>query len=497
MGFTENILKSLTKEELRLVEKNAFDGKDSQARKLFDLSVKFGEEEEKIAVRFKKAAPNGNIAIVRNQLSQILLDSSYQIHATENEWAEVNKLIVQIDFFIKKSSFEVVKKLLKKALLLAAENEFFTQQIDLLEMTIQLFQARVLLDKEERENTIQLLQTTWAKKQNHISYQLLLSEQMELLNQNFTIRTPEGLAKFEQIMNDPLMHSEEHALCVKSKLDFWIIKGQFFSISNKYDLAADAFEHIIALLDVTPAIKKQRNLAYLSLCAQLATYGYILQRPELMQKAIKAIHDTEKHNEIERIAAATFIINSNMAYYDFIKDKTGLKQTISEAHELLKQHIEKIKPDVQATLMIACVSGYAEFGEYEKLLEMMREFSEFIFSNIRVDMKATLFFYELIAQIETGNEQMVYDTIQNFNRYLLRHDFKGEFEQIMIQFLKIISSNTNTLKEELTKLKDQLTALPQKSILNQNRVLFQILTNMVDSKIAGKKFHEYLEEGRV
>jgi hypothetical protein len=52
------------------------------------------------------------------------------------------------------------------------------------------------------------------------------------------------------------------------------------------------------------------------------------------------------------------------------------------------------------------------------------------------------------------------------------------------------------LKEELTKLKDQLTALPQKSILNQNRVLFQILTNMVDSKIAGKKFHEYLEESK-
>jgi hypothetical protein len=362
---------------------------------------------------------------------------------------------------------------------------------------LQLFQSRAIVDKEDRENTIRLLQEILTKKQNHIEYQILLSEQMELLNQSFTLRTPEGLSKFEQIMNNDLMLSEQHALSVKAKLDFWIIKGQFYSISNKYDLAADAFEHIIALLDKTPAVKKQRNLAYLSLCAQLATYGYILQQPALMEKAIKAIRDCKTHNEIERIAAATFIINSNMAYYDFIKDKAGLKQTINEAHELLKLYIEKIKPDVQATLIIACVSGYAEFGEYEQLLNMMREFSDYIFSNIRVDMRAALYFYELIAQIETGNQQMVNDTIQNFNRYLLRNDFKGEFEQIMIRFLKITSSNDIKNTVELTALKDQLTALPQKSILDQNRVLFQILTSMVDSKLAGKKFHEYLNEGAI
>jgi hypothetical protein len=240
-------------------------------------------------------------------------------------------------------------------------------------------------------------------------------------------------------------------------------------------------------MDQNHAIKKQRNLAYLSTCAQLATYGYILKRQELIEKAIGAIQSSDKYNEIEHIAALTFIVNSNVAYYDLTKDKNGLKKTISEAHDLLKQYAPKIKHDVRVALILSCVSGYSEFGENEKVLDMLREFDTYVISNIRVDVKVTLFFYELIAHIETGNEQMVNDTIQNFNRYLLRHAFKGEFEQIMIKFLQIISSYKPEIKKELEQLKEQLIALPQKSLLNQNRVLYQILIDMIDSKLETKK----------
>jgi hypothetical protein len=125
---------------------------------------------------------------------------------------------------------------------------------------------------------------------------------------------------------------------------------------------------------------------------------------------------------------------------------------------------------------------------------MIREFEDHIHANIRVDIRVMMYFYELIAQIETGNEQMVNDTIQNFNRFLLRNEFKSEFENIMIKFLKVISSFSYDIKNELAQLKTQLTELPQKSLLNQNRVLYQILMNMIDSRIAGKQFHEYLSE---
>ena len=494
MGFTENMIQSLTKDDIRFVDKYAFGGKDSQAKTLFELLLKHGDEEDKVQSRFKKKAPNGNINVVRNQLNQYILDALYRQNAHEYAAAEINELLVQIDIFSKKSAFDVVRKLISKATQLAEENEFFAEHIELLDHTIQLHQSRAIVDKENIAYIVTKIQQLWHQKQNQISYRLLLFEQMELLNQNFNVRTPEGKEKFDQILENPLMQSEENALSTKAKTNFWIIKGQHYSISNQFELAAQAFEQLTHLLEHAPAIKKQRNLVYLSTCAQLATYGYILQQPELMQRAIQAIQHSEKHNAIEHIAAGTFIVNSNLAYYDLIKDKAGLKNTIHEAHALLQQHAKEMKPDVRLTLLLACVSGYAEYGEYNQLLSMVREFDEHIHANIRVDIRVMMYFYELIAQIETGNEQMVNDTIQNFNRYMLRNEHKGEFEQIMVRFLKIISSFSHNIKAELTQLRAQLVELPQKSILNQNRVLYQILLNMIDSRLAGKRFHEFVDE---
>jgi hypothetical protein len=288
------------------------------------------------------------------------------------------------------------------------------------------------------------------------------------------------------------LEKPEAALSIKALLDYWIIKGQYHSVANQYVEAADCFESFIKVLDQNPILKKQRNLNYLSLCAQLVTYGYVLKNKSLMETAIANIENSTKYSEIEEIAAQTFLINSNMAYFDFTKDKSGLQKTLGEAYELLKQYAPKIKPDVRSAIMLSCISGYAEFGLYEKLLSATREFATYIQAEARIDTKVAIYFYELIAQIETGNELMVNETLQNFNRFLLRHEFKGEFEQIMIKFLKIASADSFKSKDELILLKNQLAELPQKSLQNQNRVLYQILINMVESRLAGKKFHEYL-----
>jgi hypothetical protein len=54
MGLTENILQNLNKDELKFVEKTAFRGKDSQAKTLYDLVLKFGEDEEKYCLDLRR-----------------------------------------------------------------------------------------------------------------------------------------------------------------------------------------------------------------------------------------------------------------------------------------------------------------------------------------------------------------------------------------------------------------------------------------------------------
>ena len=152
----------------------------------------------------------------------------------------------------------------------------------------------------------------------------------------------------------------------------------------------------------------------------------------------------------------------------------------------------KMRPEHLMSLIFACIGTWIELGEYEKALAMVREFNEQVYADYRLDIKIAILFYELIAQIETGNELMVNNTLQNFNRFLLRHDFKSDFEQVMIRFLKIISSRSAEAMEELRALKTELLNIPNKSVLNQHAVLYPSLKDLIDSKLAGQKYHEYV-----
>lgn len=489
MSLAENIIQTLSVEEIKKIEKFLVESNQKQQHSLFQLMTKFSDPDT-IELRFKKANPKSNISVVKSQLGQQLLQNTYTEQSENFVFSQVNELVLLITFYIKKSAFDVVKKLFEKAYTLAQENELFSQTIDLLEIKMSLSHTKIFDDiyivEDEILNFLE-------KKRNSTIYQILLRKQGDLIAQNFTIKTDELQVKHNEIINHPLLKSPDCALSARATLDFWILKGQYFSIFNDYAKAADSFNSFLIALDKAKALKKQRNLNYLSICAQLVTYGYILKDIELMQSSIDRLQNSETYSEIEKIAAHTFLVNSKVAFYDFTKNKDGLKSTINEAYQLLKIYSPKLKPDVRSSILLTCISGYAEFGEYDLLLDFSREFDSYIQSDTRIDTKVSFYFYELIAQIETGNEILVNDTLQNFNRFLLRHEFKGEFEEIMIKFLKVASANSFKSNEILKKLKDQLTELPQKTIQNQNRVLYQILTNMIESKLAGKKFHEYLD----
>jgi ribosomal protein L22 len=133
MSLAENIFKTLSADELKKAEKTLAQSKQTQAETLFTLFSKF-EDADTIEIRFKKAFPKANIAVVKSQLGQLLLDEIYHQNVDNYAFAQVNELLLQIHVFIKKSAFDIVKKLLEKALKIAEENELFAQIADLLDV---------------------------------------------------------------------------------------------------------------------------------------------------------------------------------------------------------------------------------------------------------------------------------------------------------------------------------------------------------------------------
>ncbi len=200
----------------------------------------------------------------------------------------------------------------------------------------------------------------------------------------------------------------------------------------------------------------------------------------------------QTYNDEERETVFTYCIESGLQYFSLINDTEAIKQLLDEAMEGLGYWKTKMRLEHLMSLIFACTGTWIELGEYEKALAMMREFNTYIYADYRLDIKIAILFYELIAQLESGNELMVNNTLQNFNRFLLRHDFKSDFEQLMVRFLKIISSRSTGAMDELKALKSELLNIPNKSILNQHTVLYPALKDLIESKLAGKKYHEYV-----
>ena len=493
MGLPENIIKSLEKEELRHISRDVLGNENTQIKKLFELIEEHGEDEEKISSRFRRSAPKANLSIVRNKLQHILLKGIEQLHADDYKFAEVNSMLLQVRIFIDRSAFDVVKKLLDRALDIAKENELFTQWLELLEIKLHLYQTKNYIEDDRSDVILNESKSVFAKHANHVAYRWLLFEQMQLMNNNFMLRNEETKAKWEGIHKHVLLSGLDQALSKKAQIEYWIIRAQYFSIFQQYPDAQNCFKELVSLFESNAFLKRTRSMDYLWSNSQLAQISYFMRDSDSMLQALEAIKHAGKYNDLEQVAAFTFYTNYGMAYYDLVNDSTALRTLLNEAHAGLRIWISKIKPDARMALLVSIVSVWIEWGEYENALGIMREFSDYIYTENRLDVKIILLFYELIAQIESGNELMVNDTLQNFNRYLLRHDFKREFEQLMVRFLKIISSASPDMKEELSVLKEQLLQLPDRSILDQHPVLYQILITMIDSRLAGMKYHDYME----
>lgn len=492
MGLPENILKSLDKEEIRCLRKTIFTDRNAQSSKLFELMLEHGQDEDKIAARFRRIAPKGNLAVVRHQLLQLMLDGVRTMHMHEYPSAEIDAAITQAQIFIDKSALEVAKKLIDKALEKARACEMFSQMIRLLEMKLYIKQSSQGLVSEDVKAILAEFTETVARQYNYHRYTSLWQEIRVLTNDAYLIRDEKTKALWERLYADPLLADPSQALSIRALSRYWIVKSGYYLTDINYPQARYCYEELVKLCEEHEFIKRQNSINYFWALSKLAHIGYYLKDTNLMHRSLEAIGNHKKWGLAQEAAAFTFNATYRMAYYDLLNDKQAKLKMADDSYQNLKPLIERVKPHAVIGMLVTCVSVWIEAGHYEKCLTAMREYHRFINAEHKLDALIVLLFYELIAQIETGNELMVNDTLQNFNRFMLRNNFKREFEQLMVRFLKIISSYRPDMKEELAELKSQLLKLPDRSYLDQHPVLNQVLITMIDSRLAGMKYHLYM-----
>ncbi|MFN8308886.1 MAG: hypothetical protein U0T73_02885 [Chitinophagales bacterium] len=494
MSSREQLMGQLSKEELKLVKKSLGSSPNSQMAVLFELLQEFGDDEQRVSARFKRLAPRGNESVVRHSLQQLFLETIYDAHRENSEWAKTDRLIFLIKKLAARSAYSIAGKLLEKALEIAAANELLAQWVELLDMKIYYGQITGSHSEETYLECLQMHQRVSEMHANYVALRHLGFRQMRMANTNYLLRTEQGKAQWQEIAGHALLSDPEKALSKMAQMEQHILRIHNYYIFTDYEKLRAEAEQLIALYHHYSFLKKNRPMHLLWAYSQLAHAAYFLQEKELLKNALHLIRNEPKEDETEEVAAFAYYAHYGMAYYDLLNDAKALVPFLHESREGLRKWGEKMKPDARLAVLASAISSWVEMGEYEESLSIHREFTNYIFKSSRMDPKIVLLFYELIAQIETGNEVMVSETLQNFNRYLMRHDLKSDFEKKLLRFLKIISSNSPDMKSELAELKEQLQAMPKEDILAQHPVLFQILMNMIESKVAGQRYHEYMKQ---
>ncbi|MFN8276774.1 MAG: hypothetical protein U0T84_04785 [Chitinophagales bacterium] len=491
MGLTEQILEHLHPREYTALEKR-LTSTDSQAGKWLSLYTEFAHDEEKLEARFKRAVPKGNMSVVKNAVQHAALNEVVRASLDHHPAAQVELLILQLREFSNRTAVTVVQKLLAKALEIAEEYELLTQWSELVDYEIYFGELHHLHTYEVFQQKLKQHELLLEKMSNHQQYRQLEFRQMRLTNANYMLRTEEAKAEWKAIADNPLLQSPERARSVSALLEYHILRAHCFFIFLEYEKQAQEALAIIALFEKHPFLTTYRNMHLLWAYTQLAHVGYYLKRNDWLEMALHQLKLVPKKSVLEEVAAFTYDAHYSMAYSDLKGFQDEMKKAALLAAEGLVKWNDKIKRDARVALLGSCVSALVEVGEYEKALDLIREHHDFLHLSNRLDSKVIIQFFELIAQIETGNELVVNETLQNFNRFLLRNQFKSEFEQRMMRFLKIISSGSPEMKEELALLQQQLKDIPKEALLSQHPILWQIILHMAESRIAGLRYHEYM-----
>ncbi|HHG84428.1 MAG TPA: hypothetical protein ENJ82_06750, partial [Bacteroidetes bacterium] len=160
-------------------------------------------DEKKIIRQFKSDAMVKQFSVTKNYLYHNILKSlSYFEKGT---FAELSTVIVQVQSLLDKNLLPHAKKLLKKAKVLASQQESFQQMVELLEMERQLLlEEQSFKHYKERIEEIHAEERLFREKaQNLLAYRHLMDRMNGIITASRQARNGDDLEEIYNLVADP------------------------------------------------------------------------------------------------------------------------------------------------------------------------------------------------------------------------------------------------------------------------------------------------------
>lgn len=436
------LIQSLNKGEKRnfkLLAKLFTTEKDKKYLELFDAIDRQGEYDQRKLGRSMQHLYGGQLSVGKNYLYKLILKSL--VHYRYVSGNELATMVEQVKILYEKELYTQATKLLKKALVIATDNEDFEVQYTLLKlegdilMVLQSERYLVLRVEENARRISDLLgqQRNWEELQA-IRNKLVLIRKAHRLRRRGVLIEEANL-----IRENPLVKDQKKALSKRALLEWLNIQRLLSSFDDDFVQSAAFCNEMIELCEQNPPLKQNSLRVYYSAiynrCLYLLKQGEFTAGFELLDK-FRAFRDEGSGAKSEFFQAYYILVIATSIQIGMPKKALQMIPEIEQEWQSLEGKLQVVH-EMRLQFWIA----YAYFMDNQpaialrwinKLLTESRQENH-------VELMSNAKLLNIMIHLELGNFSLVESECSSVRRFFEKNARYHDFEKQMVKLARALA----------------------------------------------------------
>lgn len=494
-----DLIKSMTKGEKRgfklYATRHAIGGKNKYVE-LFDAIDRQDVYDERRLIDGNPSLRGIDLRSMKPYLHDLILRSLRDTLRERSSTAKVQYQIDKAEILMYKGLHAQATRLLARVAEVARERNHLIKLLDILfyQSTLKVWVEEMnSLDRhlDLYHQKIDLLE----KLRNNLEYYHLFMQVFYLQRETFDPRNAGERGKLEDILGSPFLAPGVEPLTLFGKLTRLEAQVRCCQLLGDSEGELRCTEEKLALFDANPDYRELHWYEYVFACETMLwnyTYFHRYDEFDALMIRMKRLRD-------ERIDAQVYlelnIHRSELLHAGQRCRFDAARHKVTETLRFLEKHHAEIEVSAIIQLRISFLILAIKIADHRSALRWLgelvndRQFHGYPRFVELTKMLAIVLYYDI------GEEEGVESAVRSFYRFLKKKDKIGEFENIMIPFLRRLPliSGRSELRTAFQMLHDRLRHTWDTPEGKIRLFQFDFLT-WLESKIAGRPFAEMLAE---
>ncbi len=418
-------------------------GKKNNYMLLFDAIARQKEyDEAAIKRKFRKEKFIRQLTFTKNALTHKIMKAlrSFQEGSkNRSESAGLKDLVHNLEILYQKELLNQFKKELKRSKKIAYQAEDFLILLRLL-----VWEKKYVIEQSakktrqklkkviEEENKVLQLHT------NQTTYYNLSKQILTSLRSKVSDKKKKELLELEDLIQHPLLQSEEQASTFMSKTYYHDTLGLYHWKMGNLSKAFSHYEQLVDLWESSPQSEKQDNMLYRQSLGNYLNVCHAMGQDKmgLFPFILKKIKSLPKGNLETQIKTFQLTVHHELLYYL----NTGKFEEGAKVIEIIEAELRTLEQQLPTSELLSiyyniCII-YFFSEDFTKTLLWLNEILSHPRTDVRKDIQQFAKILQFIIHYELDNEEILENLYRSVYRSLKKEEQLHEFEEMVLSYIK-------------------------------------------------------------